>query len=92
MNDVLTTPDASPDSLGSTRLQPRDPVVLLAEGGQQDHRQRVVAALAEAAAQRQAVGAGHHHIEDRNVDSLRAKQPQRLVAVARDCDFKAVAF
>ncbi len=73
-------------------LQPGDPVVLLAERGQQDHRNRVVAALTQAAAQRQAVGPGHHHVQHRDVDALGAEQPQRLVSVAGDRDVEAVAF
>ena len=72
-------------------LQPRDPVVLLAERGQQDHRNRVVAALSQAAAQGQAVRAGHHHVEHRDVDALRAEKSQCLGAVVRDRDFQAVA-
>ena len=72
-------------------LQTRDPVVLLAECGQQDHRDRVVAALPQAAAQCQAVRAGHHHVEHRDVDALRAEEPQRFGAVVRDRHLEAVA-
>ena len=69
----------------------RQALVLLAESGQQDHRNRVVTALAQAAAQGKAVGARHHHVEHRDVDPLGAQQSQRLVAVAGDRDLKSVA-
>ena len=75
-----------------TGLQTGDPVVLLVERGQQDHRHGEVAALAQRPAQRQTIGAGHHHVEHRDVDPLGAEYPQRLVAVADNPDLMAVAF
>lgn len=73
-------------------LQPRDAVVLLAERGQQDHRQPVITVFAQLAAQRQPVGPGHHHVEHRDVELLGLQQPQRLRAVVRDGHVEPVTF
>ena len=70
------------DVVVCAELEPHDPVGLVAAGGEHDHRQ--VAARADPAAEREAVGARQHHVEDDELRLAPLDQLARRVAVAGD--------
>ena len=69
-------------------LEADDPVGFFGERGQQDHRD--VGRLAQPAAERQAVLAGHHDVEDDEVDGARLHRPAELLPAIGLADAHAV--
>ena len=83
--DQLGRGEGLDDVVVGAKLQPRDPVRVLALRGEQDHRHaRPLAVLPQPPHDLQPVHAGEHQVEHDEVGSLLAGATQRARTVARD--------